>query len=260
MILVCPKCLLKVKIEDSKVPKAGAWAACPKCSERFFIPGFDLKTILDEQKPSAPLLSSAGPKKLPDLEKFIPSETLSLAKSPQPIYKRHLTAFFVILCCAATLVALVFFYRASYDVPDNLPASPTQVSISVYGTEQLRLDLRYLKRNLAPYNRVHRLIGFKSPESRVLKYLQKEMNINTCEQIVSINLDSEKPSDYFVLKANCLDSWEEGVQLEFNFLGGWVVVQEVASQARMDIPLMPSALKAWEAGQHQASALGVSEQ
>jgi hypothetical protein len=269
MILICPKCLRKAKIEDEKIPKSGAWVLCPKCSEKFFIPAVNINRLLNDAAPTtgAPLGSLAPPvtlklkaSKSSPTSVEEPNQYILTEVPAQPFFKKYIVPTLLSLGCIALLVGIIFTYNLSTqnNIVEQLPP-PAEVRHVEYGFEDLQKDILALKRKSSRFNRLNRLVDFRGTESRVLKYLQQHMQTNTCEEIVSLDFESEAPYEGFTLRANCLAPRDKGAVFRLKYVGGWVSVNEEVSDKSLDVPLMPSALQQWNVGQRVASALPLEE-
>jgi hypothetical protein len=236
------------KLRVKAVPATDAWGICPHCSERFFVPSPDKKRILEAVVQPRPFRSPVTFKPEP-----APASRLELWPETLP-RRKGLGAALIVLAVSGLLYGLVRLYgEAAGSTAGQRPDPPAQVAASSYGDEELRVDLRYLRRRLSNYVRHARRIDFSGPESRVFKFLQAELFPQGCSEIVSLDLATENAADGFALKSTCLDPERRGTELQFRFDGGWVAALHEPSQARRDVPLLESALRAWNEGQRQTS-------
>ncbi|MDR1051445.1 MAG: zinc-ribbon domain-containing protein [Deltaproteobacteria bacterium] len=252
MIVTCPNCLTKAKANmpaTSKKPAKGFWGKCPKCAERFFIPAMDLNSIL-----SAPQDPPARATRKPSRPGTMVAEDYVDLYIPiiSPSEGAHRAAYvFVILGVAGLLIALFVFYnRATEANLEELSPPPSPVvSHSEYDFPQVKADLLSLRRQLFSYERVKRRIDYKGSESRVFKYLQAQLNLDSCQEIVALDMESQAGNHGFILKSVCLRREQKTAELNFAFKGGWVVVRDKETGQQLDVPLLPSAQRAWDSGQ-----------
>jgi hypothetical protein len=179
------------------------------------------------------------------------SDELVLPSVSAVEWARRAAPAFLFLCVAVLLIGLFLFYgkAAETSVDDLIPVPSPVVSRSEYGFPQVQADLLTVRRQLFSLERVMRRIDFRGPESRAFKYLQAEMGLDACQDIVALDLEAPVGSHGFSLKSVCLRGDQKSAELVFRFEGGWVVARDNASGQQVDVPVLPSAKRAWDAGQ-----------
>ncbi|MDR1656330.1 MAG: zinc-ribbon domain-containing protein [Deltaproteobacteria bacterium] len=255
----CPNCKLRIKVAKEKIPPGGALVICPRCRDKFFIAGFDLAEVLET--PSEP--SVAQPRRRVKVEGLASASTnsrysIDLASTEwgEVQTKTRFGNKPIIGLIILALLGLVFalgaiYWEAAETDLGGPPPPPVNVSRSEYAFPQVKSDLLYLRRKLFDNDRYHKVVNFRGVESRLFKYLQNILAPSSCQEIISLELDSQSPREGVVVKAVCFNRRERGAQIDIRFLGGWAVVRNNENGLRLDVPLLASAQKAWDRGERQ---------
>ncbi|MDR2442881.1 MAG: zinc-ribbon domain-containing protein, partial [Deltaproteobacteria bacterium] len=231
--LSCPNCLNKVRVDRDKIPPSGAWAVCPFCREKFFIPAYNVADVLEE-----PVEKAAPPKRsifsktraIDDRPSPILADVDLLSDPGRSIFGTKLGYSIMAIGVVALIAALILIYnKASHsDAGEPVPAAPV-VSRSEYGFPQVKADLLYLRRKLFRHERYNKVIDFRGVESRLFKHVQTILAPNACAEISSLKLTSQAPRSGFVVRATCSQPKAIPAEFEVKFLGGWAVVFNMES-------------------------------
>jgi hypothetical protein len=271
----CPSCASKVKVPKDKVPQSGAWAICPICRERFFIPGYDIGGILEVQpapvdpspaprsRSSGGLPPSGGPpssawspaagRRLGGETRVIEKEGAILSAEPPRVRIADKILLGLVLTCVVALMAgLVLAYiRAAETGVGEAPPPPSAVKVVEYGFSEVKADLLFLRRKLTKHDRYHQVVNYRGVESRLFKHVQGLLAPDACRDIVALRLDSDSPRNGFNMRADCLAPKEKGAVLDVRFMEGWAVVRNHDTGLQLDVPLLASAQRQWDRGARQ---------
>lgn len=263
MKLVCPKCASRLKIPPDKVPPAGGWARCPKCSERFFVPGPGREVdLLAEHLGGAgaaannyrrpPGRDAASQQLLNRLRKsgrgqaYGPGQreageaevTIYPQVAPSPLIFRSVGLVFLLLPLIFMAVAFVKS-GSKADVSDPTPAF-NKLFNNEKDVELIRADLDNIKRKLLIQKKTNSLIRQSGAESRVFKYFAARLLApGACDGISSLDLFADKPGRGFELTAVCVDGPVRRLKMEVAWHDGLALVRFPGYSKTDELDLYP---------------------
>ncbi len=253
MKLTCPKCHAKSIIADERVPAKGAWARCPKCSERFFITPQGQGAALGQAQPASPAPSPARERseeaqqlltrlKAKRTENGTPppedgayeSEVIvfpELAASPTP--------YFIILgVMSLFLVGLVIHaFNSASMPPPATPRSAPQVARQ-YDESSFAADLTMLRRHLINQGQANRRTKPAGLEARIFQYALSRLAPNECEELEYLFLQSARTLDGVTVLGVCQDPSRRSPQLDVRWHQGIAQVRVVGYDNWLSVVLI----------------------
>ena len=255
MMLTCPKCHAKSTVPSEIVPASGAWARCPRCSERFFIRHLGQGAGLNEQPRPSPAKSARvrseeaqrmidrlrskteaegqvsldGPAYSPDI----------ITVFPQPA-SGGLAVFLAIGVMVVLVgVVLVGAFTKGSTVTIAAPEPTGIININVYGEKELRADFLLFRKLTTGRPYLRKRVDYTGFESRVFKFFLKEMAPAECQDIASLFIKAERAANGFTATAACLDPGRTIPDLSVRWEGRDAVIMFAGQNERRRFTLFP---------------------
>jgi len=257
MKLVCPKCHSKSTVPDERVPAAGAWARCPKCSERFFIRPVGQSSGLDMQPQKAPVKSVRG--RSEEAQRMInrlrsKTEAEGLTTLDGPEYNPEtITVFpqpapnpaFTVIATGVMIVLAGFVLIGSFSkgstVKVNAPQTPAIMSHYTYGEKDLRADFQLLRKRATQQPHLRYQVTYTGYESRVFKHFLNEIAPDDCQDITSLYIKADRAANSLTATATCQDNSRIIPDMQIRWEGRDALISITGREALLRFNLFPPA-------------------
>lgn len=263
LILVCPKCMSRLKVGADKVPAVGGWARCPKCSERFFVkaPGSKVDLHSDASRSSAApaprrvLRDSASQLLLNKLKsaKGVQAETgqgldnRALIYGEVTIFPDPAPSPAVCQGLGIALLALPLLFLTIAFINSSPPSRPSQKAADFRSEmndegdiKLVRSDLVKIRRGILNQTKVASAIDRSGSESRVFKYYSSRLVPGICDAISRLELESERPTKGFEMTAVCAEGRSRRLKMEVTWNDKIARVKFPAHSKHEDMDLFPA--------------------
>lgn len=221
--LACPKCRGKLSINDNRVPEPGAWARCPKCRERFYI-----------IRPAASPPSKAGGRKDLPAETSLSGPAFALGQLtvfPREDQSRWLISGLSLLGLLILITGAGLLLKSAGERQEWSRQVMTVFPPQAYGREELKNDLRFLRRNTSAQLQLNRKVRTEGAEHRIFKYYLAHWKQEDCPRIEGLDLQSAAPERGLKLTAACaLLAADGGPVLQIKWEGPTAVVKAFSGQ------------------------------
>ena len=217
----CPKCKAKLTLQAERIPVAGAWAKCPRCAERFFIPAPD-KTLdlAPTSRVKAPSFASGG--KNTDRQELLSRLKQKKGTDVPPIDLNEITVYpdyvqypmlrrvviGVSLLLPLVVVAVGFFTATPVIPPVQAPPAPSQnieLSKQQDSAEDIKSEILHLRQRLMFSGQFKFYIGFSGVETKIFNFFMNRLIPNVCTSISHLEMSSKTPQNGFTAVGSCID-------------------------------------------------------
>lgn len=250
-----------MRIADSKVPPAGAWARCPQCRERFFVnpAALSLENLSEPESFSPnPGGDQASREVLARLKKRlgVAGEAPPLEPGLATVYPRAAASENLRLAVSCFLLALPLLAMAcifqTVSAASRAQAPPQAVPLAAVARlndnsnrELIREDLMGIRRYLV--NRqgraVSQKIDYSGPEVRVFKYFLSNLLPEVCSGIHYLELEPSPSSSGFSAFGHCLEADERIVEMRVEWQGSRALISfPLFRQASAEFEMFPPPL------------------
>jgi hypothetical protein len=243
MYITCPRCQRKYNIKQDNIPKQGIWGICPNCSEKFFIPSVSLETIIYNEKPAYFRQKSNFNQKEHNFNIDASSEITGQITSLRTSLHKNLFYIILIIITCFILYGIANTYNMASNANDIFVEEvPSEIDVTTYNISNVRQDIRYIMRKISSKGYVFSIIDYKSSESELFKFLQSKIATESCKDIISVTLSSDRPLYGFELESQCLNKSQRGIKLYFAFLEGWSIIKNINTNTIYRVPVYDSAI------------------
>jgi len=253
----CPACQAKLTINDERIPEAGAWARCPKCQDRFFIPPKNKALGLDRTDANGPprlnlergearekILARArsinGASDNQAAAEFDPEAVVVIYPDLQQrsLLLNVAIGFFIVL----PLIALLVAFKASSRIPTD--ASQAEVVTVARVTDKdnsalIRSDLVSLRRKMIRQGRFSVGVESSSAETRVFNYYMDRLVPGACQGISYIEVSSSSPVNGFKAVATCRENPHKKLEMLVEWPNNTAVITFPDYRSRETVEMNP---------------------
>ena len=240
----CPKCQARLNLPVERVPVSGAWAKCPRCAERFFIPALD-KTLNLTATPQARASSFSAGVKSSERQELLsrlkkkngtaigeepPIDLNEITVYPEysesPMLRKVVTG--VLLVIPLVFVIVAFLSATPVTSPDQV-SSIAQEKISVFKPQEsiayIKKEIMSMRRRLMFRGEFKFDIDSSGVETRVFNYFMNKIIPDICKNISHLEMSSMDSQYGFKAVGSCIDKGSPAkVEMEVQWSGNIAII------------------------------------
>ena len=206
MKIRCPNCQALSEVDDSKIPKQGAWGRCPKCGERIRI---------GPSGETAPGGIGKDTKLAEDELDFGPPVTVETDTGS----RTGCIILLVFLFILSTTVGYIGLKGIDWGEEDDQIAQPAGKQAEeveeIYTEEQFVLDLKEIRRKLNTRNYTPYMATFYAAEFRVLEHLADDCGLD-CPYVWKAEIQPFPDRTGFAAEYLCGDHGDYSVEFRWS--------------------------------------------